>query len=106
MHLRYVVWIGDMAEIDTHQVFRARGTLAPCLTICHHLAVTFAATFDMVRLTKQTLRSCRVREPPHGCLASCRDAGQCPKLPDAVAEPISIENVVESLPIEMGCAEQ
>src|SRR6516165_7564478 len=106
MHSGYVVWIGDVAEIDTHQVFRARGILPPCLTICRQLVVTFPATFNMVRLTKQTLQLCRVREPPHGRLASCRDAGQRSKLPDAVAEPISVENVVESLPIGMGCAEQ
>src|SRR5262245_15368652 len=104
MRLRNIGAVHDMAQIDGRKVLETRSTfaIAPCIAGVVSAVVT---PLDMVRKTCPSRPRSHIPEMPRRRAFEC-SPGQRARLTNAAVLPVSIEYLVEALPIRIRRAKQ
>src|SRR5262249_48513383 len=105
MRPRDIGCVYDMAQIGLCDIFETRRSFVPPAPIAGMISRVVAA-LGMVGKARRPRTWSDILQMPGGCAALQRTSCKHARLPDTATLPISVENLVETLPIRMGRAEQ
>jgi len=105
MGLRNIGGIYDMAQIGACEALEPRSALALTAPIAGTVSIVMPA-LEVIWKARHSCWRPNILEMPGGCARFQCSAGKDACLTDTKAVPIGFENLFETLPVRMRCAEQ